>query len=101
MVTKADAPRYERIPAGASAPAPAAEDNAWQPNASGIVPASYDPRQSLAPLVKKVGPAVVNVRTSRAASAQGSDFDLRMFPFSPQAPGGGVVPAPEGVGSVD
>ncbi|MCA9713636.1 MAG: trypsin-like peptidase domain-containing protein [Myxococcales bacterium] len=58
---------------------------------AGLQPTTYDPRQSLAPLVKQVGPAVISVRTSQAAPRGG----LRMFPFGQ----GMDTPAPEGVGS--
>ena len=63
--------------------------------AEGVQQASYDPRQSLAPLVKKVGPSVISVRTSQA-TRRGGGLDMRMFPFGQQ---GQRMPAPEGVGS--
>ena len=55
-------------------------------------PVTYDPRVSLAPLVDKVGGAVVNIQTTsrirqRGFRGQGSLFD---FFFGPGGPGSGV-----------
>ncbi len=63
-----------------------------------LEPATYDPRVSLAPLVKKVSPAVVNIRTT-AKARQGPGFlgpnNLFEFFFGPRGRGQRPTPAPQ------
>ncbi len=87
--------------------AEAADGQLWREGAgTPVVAGEFDPRRSLAPLVKEIGPTVVNVRShgkSRPpASLQG--VDPRMFPFfemDPQQPrsgiGSGVVLSSDGL----
>ncbi|MBL9106609.1 MAG: trypsin-like peptidase domain-containing protein [Myxococcales bacterium] len=100
--------------AGASAvscigQAEAAGETLWREGTGAPVvaaSANFDPRRSLAPLVKEIGPSVVNVRAhgkaSRALDLQG--IDPRMLPFldlGPQQPregiGSGVILSSDGL----
>ncbi len=58
-------------------------------------PTTYDPRLSLAPLVEKVAPAVVNIRTTAKARRMPGHFDLFEWFFGPRGPGGRPTPRPE------
>jgi serine protease Do len=46
-----------------------------------LAPTTYDPRQSLAPLVRKVSPAVVNIRVTARVPRLGSPFGPDLFEF--------------------
>lgn len=71
-----------------------------------VVAGDFDPRRSLAPLVKEIGPTVVNVRSHGKArpSVALDGVDPRMFPFFEMAPeqprsgiGSGVVLSSDGL----
>jgi serine protease Do len=68
--------------------------------------ANFDPRRSLAPLVKEIGPSVVNVRAhgKKGAGVDLQGIDPRMLPFldlGPQQPregiGSGVILSSDGL----
>lgn len=83
----------------AAASAPVVAAGLWQ-DADGTPIASadeYDPRRSLAPLIKKIGPAVVSVRTVGKAGPSIEGIDPRMLPFLPQMPE--QQPQASGIGS--
>jgi serine protease Do len=46
-----------------------------------LSPTTYDPRQSLAPLVQKVSPAVVNIKVTSRRPRPGSPFGPDLFEF--------------------
>ncbi|HUT78455.1 MAG TPA: hypothetical protein VM285_12255, partial [Polyangia bacterium] len=46
-----------------------------------LAPTTYDPRQSLAPLVRKVSPAVVNVKVTARRTSRGAPFGPDLFEF--------------------
>jgi len=70
-----------------------------------LKPVAYDPRQSLAPLVREVAPAVVNVKVKARRVRPGSPFgpDLFEFFFGPgfreRRPGPRILPESRAVGS--
>jgi len=86
-------------------PAEAAGEQLWREGTNTSVVANFDPRRSLAPLVKEIGPSVVNVRAhgkTRGLDLQG--IDPRMLPFfdmGPQQPqqgiGSGVILSSDGL----
>ena len=60
-----------------------------------LAPLSYDPKQSLAPLVERVSPAVVNIKTSvkvRGGFGMNDPGRLFEFFFGPQGDSFGAVP---------
>ncbi|MCA9691406.1 MAG: trypsin-like peptidase domain-containing protein [Myxococcales bacterium] len=80
------------------APAPT-----WAPEQveAPVLPASFTPQQSLAPLIEKIGPTVVSIRALRHGSIPGGggggQSPLDRF-FGPGV-GGPDTPLPEGMGS--
>ncbi len=84
----------------------AGEGSLWREGTGSAVVADFDPRRSLAPLVKEIGPSVVNVRVvgkSRPAM-EIEGIDPRMIPFldmGPQQPrqgiGSGVILSADGL----
>lgn len=89
--------------------AEAAGETLWREGAgTPVVAGDFDPRRSLAPLVKEIGPSVVNVRVAgkaRVPDLPGMEgVDPRMFPFfemQPQQPrsgiGSGVILSSDGL----
>lgn len=90
------------------AQADAADGTLWREGTGApvVTATDFDPRRSLAPLVKEIGPTVVNVRvagkTPRAMDLEG--IDPRMLPFldmGPQQPkqgiGSGVILSSDGL----
>ena len=84
---------------GNAGAAEAAGESLWREgNNTPVVGNNFDPRRSLAPLVKEIGPSVVNVRAfgkTRGLDLQGQGIDPRMLPFFDFGP-----PQPQqGIGS--
>ena len=87
--------------------AEAADGQLWREGAgTPVVAGEFDPRRSLAPLVKEIGPTVVNVRSHSKSRppVELEGVDPRMFPFfemAPQQPrsgiGSGVVLSSDGL----
>ena len=87
--------------------AEAAGETLWRDGTgTPVVAGDFDPRRSLAPLVKEIGPSVVNVRSTgkSRAPAEIEGLDPRMFPFlemGPQQPrsgiGSGVILSSDGL----
>ena len=67
---------------------------------TGATLVKYDPRQSLAPMLKRVMPAVVSIRAKASAATSGEQRLLQRVPpwFAPMLPEGRMVPR-TGVGS--
>lgn len=90
------------LPAGhASDPAVAVADAGLGPQAP-LTPLTYDPRVSLAPLVDRLGPAVVNLTVSQKVTGpdlSGVPAPFREFFGVPGGPGGGQERVRRGQGS--
>ncbi len=70
---------------------------AKDPSSAPLAPTTYDPRVSLAPLVEKVSPAVVNIRTkAKPRNHPGMFFGNDLFDwfFGPQNPQRRPAPSP-------
>jgi serine protease Do len=81
--------------------ADAAGDKLWREgNGAPVVSGEFDPRRSLAPLVKELAPAVVNIRAhGKRAQLQLDGVDPRMLPFFEMLPGRPEMPPQQGIGS--
>lgn len=76
---------------GVAGPAEAAGDKMWREGTGApVVGAEFDPRRSLAPLVKELAPSVVNIRAfGKKQKFELDGVDPRMLPFfdvGPQQP---------------
>lgn len=82
--------------------AEAAGEKLWREgNGAAVVSGDFDPRRSLAPLVKELAPAVVNIRAyGKRAQLDVENVDPRMLPFLEMMPGQPMQPQPQqGIGS--
>ncbi|HEY8378179.1 MAG TPA: trypsin-like peptidase domain-containing protein, partial [Nannocystis sp.] len=86
---------------GCQSAAAASGEKLWREGTGApVVSGDFDPRRSLAPLVKELAPSVVSIR----AQKKGVQFELdgidpRMLPFFEMFPGRPEVPPQQGIGS--